>query len=147
MDANITTERVAGTEYYVADWVETLMNAYLGEVNEDVVVSTALDWDLQKQAEFVIKEAVADQGSDLNFSQAAFVAMDTEGRVRALVGGVDYSQSSYNRAVTARRQPGSAFKPFVYLAALQQGYTPAFRPISRRCPQSRWAPRKSRCSS
>src|SRR5690606_28015800 len=112
-DAQITTQRVAGTEYYVADWVESLMNDYLGEVNEDVVVSTTLDWELQKHAEFVIKEAVAEQGESLDFSQAAFVAMDTEGRVRALVGGVDYAQSAYNRAVTARRQPGSSFKPFV----------------------------------
>eukprot|EP00873_Tetraselmis_striata_P031980 jgi/Tetstr1/452244/TSEL_039280.t1 len=143
MDANITTERVAGTEYYVADWVETLMNDYLGEVNQDVVVSTTLDWDLQKQAEFVIKEAVAEQGEDLDFSQAAFVAMDTEGRVRALVGGVDYSQSSYNRAVTSRRQPGSAFKPFVYLAALQQGYTPDTLMVDEPLDYNGWSPENS----
>ncbi|AEQ53400.1 transglycosylase domain-containing protein [Pelagibacterium halotolerans] len=143
MDANITTQRVAGTEYYVADWVETLMNDYLGEVNEDVVVSTTLDWDMQKQAEFVIKEAVAAQGEDLNFSQAAFVAMDTEGRVRALVGGVDYSQSSYNRAVTSRRQPGSAFKPFVYLAALQQGYTPDTLMVDEPLDYEGWQPENS----
>ncbi len=143
MDANITTERVAGTEYYVADWVETLMNDYLGEVNEDVVVSTTLDWDLQKQAEFVIKEAVAEQGEELDFSQAAFVAMDTEGRVRALVGGVDYSQSSYNRAVTSRRQPGSAFKPFVYLAALQQGYTPDTLMVDEPLDYNGWSPENS----
>lgn len=143
MDANITTERVAGTEYYVADWVETLMNDYLGEVSEDVVVSTTLDWDLQKQAEFVIKEAVASQGEELDFSQAAFVAMDTEGRVRALVGGVDYSQSSYNRAVTSRRQPGSAFKPFVYLAALQQGYTPDTLMVDEPLDYNGWQPENS----
>ncbi|WP_421951905.1 transglycosylase domain-containing protein [Pelagibacterium sp.] len=143
MDANITTERVAGTEYYVADWVETLMNDYLGEVNEDVVVSTTLDWDLQKQAEFVIKEAVAAQGSELNFSQAAFVAMDTEGRIRALVGGVDYGQSTYNRAVTSRRQPGSAFKPFVYLAALQQGYTPDTLMVDEPLDYNGWSPENS----
>ena len=143
MDANITTERVAGTEYYVADWVESLMNDYLGEVNEDVVVSTTLDWDMQKQAEFVIKEAVASQGEDLDFSQAAFVAMDTEGRVRALVGGVDYSQSSYNRAVTSRRQPGSAFKPFVYLAALQQGYTPDTLMVDEPLDYEGWQPENS----
>lgn len=143
MDANITTQRVAGTEYYVADWVETLMNAYLGEVNEDVIVSTTLDWDLQKQAEFVIKEAVAEQGEGLRFSQAAFVAMDTEGRVRALVGGVDYAKSSYNRAVTARRQPGSTFKPFVYLAALAQGYTPDTLMVDEPIDYNGWSPQNS----
>ncbi|WMT87088.1 penicillin-binding protein [Pelagibacterium sp. 26DY04] len=143
MDAQITTQRVAGTEYYVADWVESLMNDYLGEVNEDVVVSTTLDWELQKHAEFVIKEAVAEQGESLDFSQAAFVAMDTEGRVRALVGGVDYSASSYNRAVTARRQPGSAFKPVVYLAALQQGYTPDTLMVDEPLDYNGWSPENS----
>ena len=143
MDAEITTQRVAGTEYYVADWVETLMNDYLGEVNEDVVVSTTLDWDLQKQAEFVIKEAVAEQGAELDFSQAAFVAMDTDGRIKALIGGVDYTDSSYNRAVTARRQPGSTFKPFVYLTALQNGYTPDTLVVDEPIEYNGWSPENS----
>ncbi|WP_417309113.1 transglycosylase domain-containing protein [Devosia sp.] len=116
--------KVLGAESYVADWVETLMTTYLGDVTEDVVVSTTINWDLQKQAEFAVKEAVAAHGAERGFSQAALVAMDVDGSVRALVGGVDYSQSQYNRAVTARRQPGSAFKPFVYLAGMEKGYTP-----------------------
>ena len=116
--------KVAGAEYYVADWVETLMQAYIGDVNEDVVVTTTINWDLQKYAEFVLKEMVAAHGEDSRFSQGALVSMDTDGAVRAVVGGVDYQKSQYNRAVTARRQPGSAFKPFVYLTALEHGYTP-----------------------
>ena len=116
--------KVVGSESYVADWVESLMTAYLGEVNEDVVVHTTINWDLQKEAEFVIKEAVAAHGAEKGFSQGALVAMDVDGAVRALVGGVDYQQSQYNRAVTARRQPGSTFKPFVYLAGMEKGYTP-----------------------
>ncbi len=116
--------KVAGAEYYVADWVETLMQAYIGEVKEDVVVTTTIDWDLQKQAEFLLKETVADHGADGNFSQGALVALTTDGAVKAVIGGVDYSQSQFNRAVTARRQSGSAFKPFVYLTALEHGYTP-----------------------
>ena len=116
--------KVTGAESYVADWVESLMIAYIGEINEDVVVSTTIDWDLQKQGEFVVKEAVTNHGAEKGFSQGALVAMDVDGNVRALVGGVDYAQSQFNRAVTARRQPGSAFKPFVYLAAMEKGYTP-----------------------
>ncbi len=116
--------KVVGSESYVADWVESLMTAYLGEVSEDVVVHTTINWDLQKEAEFVIKEAVAAHGAEKGFSQGALVAMDVDGSVRALVGGVDYQQSQYNRAVTARRQPGSTFKPFVYLAGMEKGYTP-----------------------
>ena len=116
--------KVTGAESYVADWVESLMTAYLGDINEDVIVSTTIDWDLQKHAEFVVKEAVATEGEEKGFSQGALVAMDVDGTVRALVGGTDYAQSQYNRAVTSRRQPGSAFKPFVYLAAMEKGYTP-----------------------
>ncbi len=116
--------KVVGGESYVADWVETLMSAYLGEVKEDVIVHTTINWDLQKEAEFVIKEAVSNYGEAQGFSQAAMVAMDVDGSVRALVGGVDYQTSQFNRAVTGRRQPGSAFKPFVYMAGMEKGYTP-----------------------
>jgi penicillin-binding protein 1A len=116
--------KVIGGESYVADWVETLMSSYIGDVKEDVIVHTTINWDLQKEAEFAIKEAVAAHGEKMNFSQAAMVAMDVDGSVRALVGGVDYQQSQFNRAVTARRQPGSTFKPFVYLAGMEKGYTP-----------------------
>ncbi|RDE09478.1 transglycosylase domain-containing protein [Pelagibacterium lacus] len=140
INAEITTQRVAGAEYYVADWVETLMNDYLGEVNSDVVVDTTIEWDLQKHAEFVVKEAIAQHGAERDFSQAAFVALDTDGRVRALVGGADYTQSTYNRAVTARRQPGSAFKPFIYLTALQMGYTPDTLMVDEPLNYNGWAP-------
>ena len=100
------------------------MQAYIGDVTEDVVVQTTINWDLQKEAEFVVREAVANEGTERGFSQGALVAMDVDGTVRALVGGIDYGQSQFNRAVTGRRQPGSAFKPFVYLAAMEKGYTP-----------------------
>ncbi len=122
-DQTIRT-KVVGGESYVADWVESLMTAYLGDVKQDVIVHTTINWDLQKEAEFAVKEAVAKHGTERGFSQGAMVAMDVDGSVRALVGGVDYQQSQYNRAVTARRQPGSAFKPFVYLAGMEKGYTP-----------------------
>lgn len=116
--------RVAGAEYYVADWVESLMETYIGTINQDVIVHTTINWDLQKQAEFVVREMVLQNGADRNFSQGALVAMRPDGAVEAIVGGTDYADSQYNRAVTARRQPGSAFKPFVYLATLEAGNTP-----------------------
>lgn len=125
IDPNQTIRtKVAGSESYVADWVESLMQAYIGDVSSDVIVSTTINWDLQKQAEFIVKEQVANEGAKRGFSQGALVAMDVDGTVRAIVGGVDYQNSQFNRAVTARRQPGSAFKPFVYLAAMEKGYTP-----------------------
>lgn len=116
--------RVAGAEFYVADWVESLMETYIGTVTEDVIVHTTINWDLQKHAEFVVREMVLKNGADRDFSQGALVAMRPDGAVQAIVGGTDYADSQYNRAVTARRQPGSAFKPFVYLATLEAGHTP-----------------------
>ena len=116
--------KVAGSESYVADWVEQLVQSYIGDVKEDIVVYTTINWDLQKEAEFLVKEAVAEQGPKYHFTQGALVAVDTSGAVRAVVGGADYSKSQFNRAVTARRQPGSTFKPFVYMAAMEKGYTP-----------------------
>jgi penicillin-binding protein 1A len=135
--------RVAGSESYVADWVESLMTAYLGEVKSDVVVQTTIDWKMQKDAEFIVKEAVASEGPKRGFTQGALVAMDVDGTVRAMVGGVDYQASQYNRAVTAKRQPGSTFKPFVYLAALEKGYTPDTLAEDAQFDYNGWSPRNA----
>jgi penicillin-binding protein 1A len=107
---------------YFADWlspqVKQLFRGY-GEVE----VWTTLDSQLQLRAQQAVARVMAGAGS-MGASQAALVAMRTDGRVVALVGGVDYRKSQYNRATQAERQPGSAFKPFVYLAALRRGMTP-----------------------
>jgi penicillin-binding protein 1A len=115
---------VQGSEGYVADWVEGLVTSYIGDIKQDVVVQTTIDWNLQKAAEFDVREMVAKSGKSQHFSQGALVAMSPDGSVRAMVGGADYEQSQYNRAITAKRQSGSAFKPIVYLTALEHGYTP-----------------------
>jgi len=135
--------RVAGSESYVADWVESLMTAYIGEIESDVVVQTTIDWKMQKDAEFIVKELVASEGPKRGFSQGALVAMDIDGTVRAMVGGVDYQASQYNRAVTARRQPGSTFKPFVYLAAMEKGYTPDTLAEDAQFDYNGWSPRNA----
>ena len=108
---------------YIADWVETLMQAYVGSYAGDIVVWTSIDPALQRLAERAIIDAIAKGGDTRHFSEGALVAMAPDGTVVALVGGSDYGASQYNRAVTARRQPGSTFKTFVYLAALEKGYT------------------------
>lgn len=115
---------VPGSESYVADWVEGLVTSYIGDIKQDVVVQTTIDWNLQKAAEFDVREMVAKSGKARHFSQGALVAMDPNGDVKAMVGGIDYEKSQYNRAITAKRQSGSAFKPMVYLTALEHGYTP-----------------------
>lgn len=135
--------RVAGSEDYVADWVESLMTAYIGEIESDVVVQTTIDFKMQKDAEFIVKEMVASEGPKRGFNQGALVAMDVDGTVRAMVGGVDYQASQYNRAVTAKRQPGSTFKPFVYLAAMEKGYTPDTLAEDAQFDYNGWSPRNA----
>jgi penicillin-binding protein 1A len=79
---------------------------------------------MQKHAEKVCKEMNETLGKELNASQIGFVVMTPDGDVKAMVGGVDYRKKQYNHVTQAERQPGSAFKSFVYLAALESGMTP-----------------------
>jgi penicillin-binding protein 1A len=94
------------------------------DVNDPIVVETSFDLDAQSEAERAVEAGLAGQGDKLNASQAVLVSMTPDGAVRAMVGGRSYQQSPYNRATEAMRQPGSAFKPFVYLAAFEHGHTP-----------------------
>lgn len=114
--------KVAGAAYF-ADWVYNEVNAYIGERDEDIYVSTTLDQTLQEKASAVLRDMIA-ANVDRNVTQGAIVIMDFDGAVKAMVGGANYNKSQFNRAVLALRQPGSAFKPFVYLTALQQGWKP-----------------------
>jgi len=109
---------------YVADWVMDAINDVLGHVDEDITVETTIDAGLQAGAEKAVTEELAAKGEKNGVGQGALVAMTPDGAVRAMVGGRNYGESQFNRAVAARRQPGSAFKPFVYLTALEHGLTP-----------------------
>jgi penicillin-binding protein 1A len=88
-----------------------------------VEVKTSINSKLQDASQAVINDVIDTQGPDGNFSQAASITMAPDGAVQAVVGGREYGDSQFNRAITARRQVGSSFKPFVYLAALEHGYT------------------------
>jgi penicillin-binding protein 1A len=114
----------AGTVNYVADWIGEVLDDLVGQIDESIKVETTIDPKLQSVAEAAIIDELAAKSVKFNVSQGALVAMTPDGAVRAMVGGRNYSDSQYNRAVTARRQPGSSFKPFVYLTALEQGLTP-----------------------
>jgi len=107
---------------YFADWVLTQVDSYIGGVDRDVVVRTTLDGRLQAQAETSLANRLAESGEKLDVAQGAIVVLSTDGAVRAMVGGRDYNDSQFNRATQALRQPGSAFKPFVYLAGVEAGY-------------------------
>jgi penicillin-binding protein 1A len=114
----------AGTVNYVADWIGEVLDDLVGQIDQDIVVETSIDPKLQSIAEASVIDELAAKSVKFNVSQGALVAMTPDGAVRAMVGGRNYAESQYNRAVTARRQPGSAFKPFVYLTAIEAGLTP-----------------------
>jgi penicillin-binding protein 1A len=114
----------AGTINYVADWIGEVLDDLVGQIDQNIVVETTIDPKLQSVAEASVIDELAAKSVKFNVSQGALVAMTPDGAVRAMVGGRNYAESQYNRAVTAKRQPGSAFKPFVYLTAIEAGLTP-----------------------
>ena len=114
----------ANSVNYVADWIMDAVDDLVGRFDQDIVVETSIDPALQGAAERALAEALAQKGEKLGIGEGAVVAMTPDGVVRALVGGKSYADSQFNRAIAAKRQPGSAFKPFVYLTALEHGLTP-----------------------
>jgi len=114
-----------GSENYVADLVMKQVPGLIGDITEDVIVDTTIDFGLQRAAEKAVRGELDEKGDKYGVSEGALVAIDGTGAVRAMIGGRNYAGSQFNRAALAKRQPGSAFKPFVYAAALEQGRTPA----------------------
>jgi penicillin-binding protein 1A len=112
------------TRKYYADWVMNQLTDLIGTPDRDLIVNTTLWPDTQKIAENAVNNVLDSEGRQRRASQAAVVMMDTDGAVRAMVGGRNYNASQFNRATQALRQPGSSFKPFVYLTALENGWTP-----------------------
>ena len=96
----------SGAQYYVADMVMDQLPGMVGEISQDLIVDTTLDLTLEKKAEETLAESLDASGQKLDVSQAALVSIDGTGAIRALVGGRDYAESQFDRAVKARRQPG-----------------------------------------
>ncbi|MBM3927067.1 MAG: penicillin-binding protein [Sphingomonadales bacterium] len=130
-----TRELPSGT--YFADWVLPQARDRAGEIASELTVTTTLDQRMQRAAERAIRRA------GLREAQAALVAMRPDGTVVAMVGGKDYAKSPFNRAVQAKRQPGSTFKLFVYLAALRSGMTPESTVEDRPVTIGEWSPKNS----
>ncbi|MBV9693322.1 MAG: transglycosylase domain-containing protein, partial [Alphaproteobacteria bacterium] len=110
---------------YFTDWVVAQIQGYIGDNDEPIVVETTFDLDLETEAERAVADGMRIDSDKLDAGQAALVAMTPDGAVRAMVGGRSYAQSPFNRATEAMRQPGSAFKPFVYLTAFERGRKPS----------------------
>lgn len=137
--------RAPGSTYvpakrYVVDWVSETLPELIGELNDSVVVETTIDPVLQISAEKAVRAELDRNGKKFAASEAAMVVVDTTGAVRAMIGGRSYIKSQFNRAVKAQRQPGSAFKPFVYLAAIDAGMTPRTRKIDEPVTFGNWSP-------
>ena len=134
------TKQLTGMEYAV-DYVMEQMLGRIGDVRGDLTVETTLDAGLQKQAQSILRAHVLLEGESQDATQGAAVILDLDGSVRALVGGRSYAESQYNRATKGRRQPGSAFKPFVFLAALEGGLSPDTIVSDEQMTINGWTPR------
>ena len=122
---------------YFTDWVLPQLDGMIDETEKPLDVWTTLDLKMQRAATAAIA-ANAPRGT-----QGALVSIDRDGAVKAMVGGTDYVSSNYNRAVTSVRQPGSAWKLFVYLTALEAGYRPEDKVVDKPVEIDGWKPRNS----
>ena len=148
--ATAVDRRDDGAPNYYLDWafdeMKKLIDALPKTVHERVFVARlAVDLNLQRSTEKAIENSLRQHGHDMHAKQAASVLMETDGAVRAMVGGRDYGESQFNRATDALRQPGSSFKPYVYATALQNGFRPTSVVvdlpvcIGNWCPRNYWA--------
>ena len=124
---------------YFIDWVDQQVRQLVGQPQQDLVVETTLDLPLDAIASSAAR-TIVEREAKAGVQQAALVALDGSGRVRALVGGVNYAESQFNRAVDAHRQAGSSWKPFVYLAAMEAGRTPDVQVVDEPVTINGWTP-------
>ncbi len=117
------SQRGNGSRYF-ADWVLQELDNTLGDLGQDVIIHTRFDPRLQRAAEAALEKALGEDGAKREASQGAVVVMTPDGAVKAMVGGRSYTDSQFNRATQGLRQPGSTFKAFVYLTALESGLRP-----------------------
>ena len=122
--ARAVKERDGGAVNYAADYVMDVLDDTVGAIEEDIVVTTTINPAMEALGAKALDDELAAKGPKYGVSQGALVSLDLTGSIKALVGGRNYADSQFNRAVAAKRQPGSAFKPFVYLTALEHGLTP-----------------------
>jgi penicillin-binding protein 1A len=125
---------------YVVDWINEQLPQLVKKYDQSIIVETTIDPAIQISAENAVRQRLAENGKKLGVSQGAIVVLDMQGGVKAMVGGRSYKRSQFNRATKAKRQPGSAFKPFVYLAAMEQGYKPMSVEVDEPVRIGNWQP-------
>lgn len=109
---------------YFIDYTLNEMNSLISDISKDIVIYSTLDNNIQKTMENITNTYIEKDGEKYNFSQVASVVMDIDGNVLSMIGGKNYTESQFNRTDQMKRQPGSVFKPFVYLTALEKGFKP-----------------------
>ncbi len=109
---------------FIADWVAEVAPMLTGETDRNLIVETTIDAGLQNAARAAVEDVMHTKGRTARASEAAVLLLTPDGAIRVMVGGRNHAESQFNRAVRAMRQPGSAFKPFIYLAAIENGFTP-----------------------
>lgn len=135
---HVLSPRRSDQPSYFIDWIWPKIEEEIGVPNRDLVIQVSLDRDLQRTAQRSISKHL---DKDKRAEQAALVLLNMDGAVLAMVGGSDYSQSQFNRATQAKRQPGSSFKPIVYLAALRAGLRPWTERVDAPITIDGWTPR------
>ncbi len=125
---------------YAVDWIAEQLPLLVKSYDQSIVIETTIDPVIQNNAEKSLRKRLQESGKKLGVSEGAVVVLDTTGAVTAMVGGRSYKKSQYNRVTKAKRQPGSAFKPFVYLTAFQDGYRPDSVEIDEPIRYGNWAP-------
>ncbi len=133
----LAAEKAQNSVRYFTDWALPQLDSLIEESEKPIDVWTTIDLDMQRAATQAIIANVP------RGAQGALVALDRDGAVRAMVGGTDYVTSNYNRAVTALRQPGSSWKLFVYLAALEAGFRPEDKVVDKPVTIDGWTPKNS----
>ena len=138
--AKLAAEGSGDLAGYFVDWVIEGVTEALGRPRQDLVVRTTLDPSLQRHAREALVSVLNGPGAAVKVGTGAVVLLDTSGAVRAMVGGENYRASHFNHATAAKRQPGSAFKPFVFAVALEQGYRPDTRVLDAPVRVGDWSP-------
>jgi penicillin-binding protein 1A len=129
----------AAPAQYFVDWLDGQVQKVSGLPKQDLVVETTLDLPAETAAGDTARDTVAHYAKQ-KITQAAVVSLDGSGRIRAMVGGIDYAASPFNRAVDAHRQAGSSWKPFVYLTAMEAGRTPDDMVVDEPVTIANWSP-------
>jgi len=139
----VASDYVPATQYIV-DSINEQLPDLLKTYDQSIVIETTIDPSLQTIAEKSLRRRLNEEGAKLKASQGALVTLDATGAIKAMVGGKSYKRSQFNRVTKAKRQPGSAFKPFVYLAAIEHGYTPDSVEVDEPVQIGNWTPENYR---